>query len=197
MAIPQKSNPLGLPEVIPDAAAAAKAVAAAMVLIDNDPAIREAVGTAVVGNPITVEIVPSADRWASKQIANAVAGAANWVEGVQRPSADFKTAGLAAAGKWKQRVTEAVQQDRFAKGLGKTNTEEAIATAVAVGASGFSSGIQAREAKIRRVVGDLQPRVAAVKRTIDQMPQDTDAQREQRLLAARRGMIEVGKARRG
>lgn len=197
MAIPKSTNPLGLPAVIKDADAAQKAIASALKRLDEDPALREEVGRSVQGNPISVEVVPSADRWAGKLITNAVNGAQNWVEGVQRPSADFKTAALAANGKWKQRTTEAVQQDRFSKSMAKVSTEEAIATAVKVGASGFASGIQAREEKIRRVVADLQPRVAAVKRAIDQMPQDTDAQREQRLLAARRGMIEVGKARKG
>jgi hypothetical protein len=39
--------------------------------------------------------------------------------------------------------------------------------------------------------------VAALAASIDSMPQGTDADREKRLLAARRGMIEIGKKRTG
>lgn len=196
MAIPKPID-LQLPTpTTPDEAAAL-----ARSLIDRmdagDDKLRADLTVSQMGNPITIEKVPSADRWASKQIANAVAGAQNWVEGVQRPSADFKAAGLAAAGKWKARTQEAINGDRFAKGLGKVNVDEAISTAVAVGAAGFSAGIQARESKIRRVVADLQPRVAAVKAAVDAMPQDTEAQRDNRALAAIKGMREVGRSRKG
>ncbi len=196
MAIPKPVD-LQLP-AITDPNDAARVARQLMDRMDaGDEQLRKNLTVAVVGNPITIEKVPSADRWASKQIANAVNGAQNWVDGVQRPSADFKAAGLAAAGKWKARTQEAIQGDRFAKALAKVNVDEAIATAVAVGGAGFAAGIQAREAKIRRTVADLQPRVAAVKAAVDAMPQDTEAQRDARALAAIKGMREVGKSRKG
>lgn len=196
MAIPKpKDLKLPTPKTPEEAAALARSLMDRM--DGGDDKLRADLTVAQMGNPITIEKVPSAERWASKQIANAVAGAQNWVEGVQRPSADFKAAGLAASTKWKTRTTEAIQGDRFAKGLAKVNVDEAISTAVAVGAAGFSAGIQAREAKIRRVVADLQPRVAAVKAAVDAMPQDTEAQRDNRALAAIKGMREVGRSRKG
>lgn len=197
MAPIDEKNPLGLPDVIEGADESARQVRRAMQLIDSDPAVREAVGKAKVGNPISVTVVPTGDQMAEKLIRRATQAGDDWVKGVQNPSADFKEAGIRAAGKHKTRTMEALNEDRYRKGLAKVDVNEAIDTAVRVGASGYSAGVQAREAKIKRVMSDLSPRIAAVKRAIDAMPQDTDAQREQRLLAARKNMIEVGKARRG
>ena len=197
MTVPKMNNPLGLPESIADLGEFASSFQHSLALIAADPAVRESVGKAQVGNPITVEIVPSAEKWAKKQIDRAVAAGEDWVQGMQNPSADPKAAALAAKGKWKENVTKAVANDAFAKGIAKYSVDEAIETAIKIGAAGFANGITARTGKIQRVIADLQPKVAALKRTISAMPQDTEAQREARLLAAKRGMQEIGKARQG
>ncbi|OGO08512.1 MAG: hypothetical protein A2Y61_04015 [Chloroflexi bacterium RBG_13_60_13] len=54
-----------------------------------------------------------------------------------------------------------------------------------------------REAKIIRVHQKLMPILGAVSQAIQNMPQDTEAQREQRLLATLRAMRNVGKQMRG
>lgn len=197
MAIPQPTNPLGLPAVIPDLNAFEQAFRDAQAKLDADPTLREQVGKTLVGNPISTETVPSAARQAAKWLKNTLGNAQEWVEGVQRPSRDFKEAALQAAGKHKAKTQEALNEDRFAKAMRKVNVDEAIATAVAVGASGFAGAVQAKANKQARVAQDLQPRQAALKQAIMAMPQDTDQQREARMLAARRGGIEIGKARRG
>ena len=197
METPFEKNPLGLPEVVTDSDHAAREVRRCMGLIDSDPAVRAAVGKTKVGNPISVTVVPSGDVMAEKLIRRAGQAGDDWVKGVQNPSRDFKEAGVRAAGKHKNNTMIALNENRYAKGMAKVDVNEAIATAVAVGASGYTAGIAARSAKIVRVFNDLSPRLAAVKRTIDAMPDETDAQREQRLTAARKAMIEVGKARRG
>lgn len=165
--------------------------------MDADPEFRGRVLAASVGNPITIETVPNADRWARKQIANAEAAGDSWLQGIKTPSADPKQAALAAKEKHKQKTQEALNEDRYAKGIAKYDLDDALRTAEAVGASGYANGIRARESKIMKTVADLQPRIAAVKKVIDAMPQATDGDREKRLLAARKLMIEVGKARRG
>ena len=165
--------------------------------MDADPEFKSRVLSASVGNPITIETVPNADRWAKKQIANAEAAGDAWLQGMRTPSADPKAAALAAKEKHKQKTMEALNEDRYAKGIAKYDLDDALKVAEAVGPSGFANGIRAREAKIMRTVADLQPRIAQVKKVIDAMPQATDADREKRMLAARKLMIEVGKARRG
>lgn len=197
MATKLKHDSVALPLEIGSADEAAVAVRAVLGEMNQNPELRDAMGVAVVGNPITVEIVPTADAWAEKQVRRAQAAGDDWLRGIQHPSADFKQAAIAAKGKHRTRTEEALRDDRYAKSMAKVDTNEAIETAIRVGSSGFANGIAVRENKIKRVVADLQPRIAAVKRTIAAMPQDTDAAREQRLLAARKAMIEVGKARRG
>ena len=61
----------------------------------------------------------------------------------------------------------------------------------------FTEGVAARESKIKRVFGELQPLFQSVSDAIQTMPDKTDADREKRLLTARKLMIEVGKKRRG
>ena len=65
------------------------------------------------------------------------------------------------------------------------------------GAAAFRSGIEDRRAKVLARAKELQPLVAALKKEIEAMPDVTDGDRENRLLAARRGMIAIGKKRRG
>jgi len=61
----------------------------------------------------------------------------------------------------------------------------------------FSDGLAARDSKISRVVGELQPMAQSVSDAIQAMSDATDTDREKRLLSARKLMIEVGKKRRG
>lgn len=197
MTIPKDANPLGLPAVIEGLASFQEHFARSLDKVAADPELRETVGKGVEGNPITVEIVPDASRWAKNQLEGSAAAGQKWVDGIQRPSGNFKERAIAAAGKHKTRTTEALNEDRYRKGMAKVSEDEAIATAVAVGASGYTNGVAARSAKIMRVVTELQPMVATLKRALDAMPQENDAQREAKMLAAKRGMQEIGKRRRG
>ncbi len=197
MAKKVERNPLadlGPVNSIEEALARARKLAEAFA---KDPVLAEIANVDQVGNPITVEVVPSAADMAADLITNATNAASKWERKIQRPRASFKEAGLAAAGKHKQKTQEALADDRYAKGMRKVNEDEAIATALAVGGTGYTAGIRARESKIIRVFGELQPQFVALARSIRAMKQDTDADREARLLAARRGMIDIGKRRRG
>ncbi len=140
---------------------------------------------------------PNAARMADKYARKTAAAAADWVEGVQNPKASFKESAIRAKGKWASRTQEAIQQDKFAKGMAAVNEQEAIATATGDGGSAYVAGIQKRLPKVQRAFDRLAPMLGAVSQTVRAMPQDTDAQREQRLLTARRQMIEVGKRYRG
>lgn len=151
------------------------------------------IGTLGVLGAINVQGVASAERWTKKMLERAKAAGNDWVDGMQNPSADPKAAALAAKGKWKQKMTDAINNNNYEKGIQKYNPEDALATAMAVGASGYVAGITARESKIAKAIAILQPKVAALKNKIAAMPQDTDQQREARLLEARRGMIAIGK----
>jgi len=150
----------------------------------------------IPANPVTKK-VKSADRWAKQQVDNAVAAADDWLDGVKNPSRDPIEAAKAAKDKWEDRLTQAIKDDKWAKGLAKSSASEIIAIAEKVGSGHYSTGVSARETKVKRVVGELQPLVQAVSDTIQAMGNKTDAEREKRLLSARKLMIEVGKKRRG
>jgi len=150
----------------------------------------------VPANPVTKKVI-SPDKWKDRLIRRATAAADDWLEGIKSPARDPIKASIEADGKWKDRIQTAIREDRRKKALEKVSWSEAVAVAERIGPSGFAAGISAREGKIAKRVAELQPLVQAVSDAIQAMPDATDADREKRLLAARRLMIEVGKKRRG
>jgi len=197
MAVPKKSNPLELPEEIRGLKSFEAEFTKALGKLRDNPDLAAEVAQAQVGNPINVEIVPSVDRWAGNQLAGSAAAGDKWLRGVQNPSASPLEAAKRAAGKYKQRMTESLTEDRWLKSLNRITEEDIVSVATRIGAAGYTQGIAAREDKIRRAIAELQPKAAALKRTLDQMPQDTDAQREAKMIAAKRGMQAIGKELRG
>lgn len=134
-----------------------------------------------------------AEKWGRK-----VGGAApDYVRGMQNPKRPPVDAALKAEGKWKNRVLEAANEGRYGKGVRTQDYAEAVRIATEDGGSAYVSGAQKRQAKVQRIYSRLAPLLGGVSQAVQNMAQDTDAQREQRLLAARRGMIAVGKQLRG
>jgi len=140
---------------------------------------------------------PDPTRTATKLITRAQAATGDYVEGMKNPKRSPVEAAKRAAGKWASRVQDAITNKAYEKGVGKQDYAEAVAIATGDGGAAYASGVSKRQAKIQRVHADLMPRLGALSQSIQAMPQDTDAQREQRLLAARRGAIAIGKARKG
>lgn len=151
-----------------------------------------------VGNPISLgPPVPSGRAMAAKLIRQAQAASGDWLENTQHPRRDPVAAALAQTNKYKARTKEAIDQGRWEGAMNNVNIDEMMETVRSVGQAHYSSGLAARERKIIRVFESLQPDYISVSQTIQAMPQDTDIQREARLTAARRLMIEVGNRRRG
>jgi hypothetical protein len=140
---------------------------------------------------------PDPAKTAAKLIARAQSATGDYCDGMKNPKRNPVEAAKRAAGKWASRTQEAIVNKSYEKGVGKQDYTEAVATATGDGGSAYAAGITKRESKIRRVHADLMPRLGALSASIQNMPQDTDAQREQRLLAARKGAIAIGKARKG
>jgi uncharacterized protein YifE (UPF0438 family) len=149
-------------------------------------------------NPVTPGArVKSAQDWADKMIRRAGEAADDWEKGVLSPRKHPIEAAIAANGKRKQRLMEAEREERWLKAMQRVDVDAMYHTIELVGKQAYSAGLAAREEKIRGKIGKLQPLVEALAKTIDAMPQDTDQQREARMLAARRGMIEIGKRLKG
>ncbi len=150
------------------------------------------------GNPVQIRpAFPNADVFTRRLIEGVQANAGRYAEGVRNPRDNFLDAAKRANGAWKAGVQAAVAGDRFIGGLNKVNADEAIEIAATVGAQSYVGGVTGREAKIRRVMGEVAPMMAAATATTRALPSDTDAQREARAIAQIRGARAVGIARRG
>jgi hypothetical protein len=150
------------------------------------------------GNP--VELAPPvlpAEEWAAKAADRAVAAADEWLKRVMRPRRHPVEAAIAADKKRKDRLAEAERKGKWVAAMKQVDVDEMYKTIEAVGSAGFAAGIEARRGKIVKKISKLQPLVSALKEEIQKMPEETDAQREKRMLAARRGMLKIGDILRG
>ena len=105
-------------------------------------------------------------------------------------------AALAANDKRIDKLNQSIKDKKWEGAMAKVDEDERLVTIQAGGAEAFTKGLEKRVAKITRVITDLQPRVLALKKTLDAMPEKTDAEREAKMIAAKRGMQAIGKARR-
>lgn len=142
--------------------------------------------------PIGPRVISAAD-WTKKQQTRATAAAEDWLQGVLNPTADPIQAAIKADGKRRNALAEAEKEGRWLKAMNKVNPEVMMEVIKNVGSEGYVKGLAARAPKVAAAVERLQPLVAELAKSIDAMPQDTDAQREARMLAALRGMKGIGK----
>jgi len=149
-------------------------------------------------NPVTPgPRVKSAEAWAKKMVTNAVAAGPAWRAGVLSPRKNPIEAAIAANGKRKERLAEAEREERWLHSMQRVDVDEMYRTIEEIGEAAYTQGIAARKGKIVNKISKLQPLVEALAKTIDAMPQDTSQQREARMIAAKRGMEEIGKKLRG
>lgn len=166
--------------------------------VANDPEYAKELTSEKQGNPITLgPPVIDPDEWAAKQVRNAANAASDWLKNVKRPRRDPIKAAIAAGPKRAEKVRESLEQKKWEKAMAKVDEDIMMEVIDAVGAEGFRRGVESRKAKVAARAKELQPMVSALKKEIEAMPDVTDADREARLLAARRGMIAIGKKRRG
>lgn len=140
---------------------------------------------------------PDPARTAEKLVRRAQAATSDYVEGMKNPKRNPVEMAVRAEGKYEDRVRAAIANKSYGKGVRKQDYSEAVRIATEDGGAAYSAGVSKRVTKIQRVHADLMPRLGALSQAIQQMPQDTDAQRVARLLAARAGTIAIGKARKG
>jgi len=164
----------------------------------NDEDYAKEVFVGRKGNPISLgPRVKSAANWVDDQIAGAKARSKRWLENSMKPKKDPQAAALAATEKYKSRLKEALDEGRWEGAVAGYDEGARMEVIKAVGTAGFERGLETHKAKAISKIAKLQPLVASVAETIDKMPQDTDADREARMIAARRLMLEVGKIMKG
>jgi len=173
------------------------ALATALEMAEKNPTALPGYGPSE-GNPVNLSPrIPEAADMAAKLVGNATNAGERWLANVQSPRKDPIAAMKASATKYKNRMAEALSQGLWERGVANINEAEMYATIKALGAGVFTTGLAARTGKITAVFAKLRPMLVALAGTLDAMPTDTDAQREAKLLAARRGMIAIGKKMKG
>ncbi len=185
------------PAGIPTEADLLRGIAADMRAMRDNPQHPLLVGKPD-GNPVQIRPpMPAPTDMTARWQQGVTNNAQRWVEGVQRPRANFKVEAIRNNAGWKTGVTAAVQADSFVKAMGQVQEDEAIATAVAVGADGFVRGANARAAKHTRKMERLVPAMASAITQVRGMPSATEGDREARAVAMIRGARAAGKAARG
>ena len=150
------------------------------------------------GNPITLgPRVVDPTAWAEDQVAAAKAKGQKWLDRSKRPKKVPSEAALAAKDKYKNRLQESLDGDYWSKAMALVDEDLRMQIIEAVGATGFSTGVEKHKPKVVAKVKKLQPLVLALAQELDAMPTATDSDREAKMLAARRGMIAIGKAMKG
>lgn len=151
-----------------------------------------------VGNPITLgPRVKDATTWVNDMVAGAKARSKNWLDNSLRPKKDPKKAALDAAGKYEDRMRTALDEKHYDAGVAAYDEAAREEVIKSVGARGFEEGVERHKPKALSKVKKLQPLVTALAATLDAMPVDTEAQREAKMIAAKRGMQDIGKQMRG
>jgi hypothetical protein len=127
----------------------------------------------------------------------------DWKEGVEATGERWKrrTAGtkkdivalaIKAEPKYKQKMEDVIKNESRAKALGRTNTAAVLAAVEATSASEFVTGATKRAGKFGTKISAQYPLRVYAKTKMDAMPEGTDAQREKKMIAARRTNIAIG-----
>ena len=149
-------------------------------------------------NPVTVGgRVIDASEWAKRQLEGSAGAGERWLYGVLHPKRHPITAAIAANKKRKDRLAKSEQEEKWLKSMARVDVDEMYKTIEAVGPAGYTQGVANREGKITKRIAELQPMVEALAKALDEMPQDTSAQREAKMIASKRGMEAIGRKRRG
>lgn len=85
--------------------------------------------------------VPDIGRVAEKWSRNAGQATPSYIDGVQNPKEDWKTATLAGAENYKVATTKAITENRFTKGVNRSSTEKQQQNSIQKGSQRYGEGI--------------------------------------------------------
>jgi len=134
----------------------------------------------------------TAEEWKADWSAGVTANADRWKKRTEGTKKDIIGLSIAAEGKYADKTKKAIDSGARAKALKQTSTAEVLAAVVATPASTYADGATKRAPKFGKRIDIQYPLREYAKQQIDKMPQDTDAQREKKMLAARRTNLAIG-----
>ena len=137
----------------------------------------------------SIQRVISPEEWKKRQLAALKAtGQTNYIAGVQNPKADPIQRGIETEAKYAAAMRKALDNESRKKGLQKTSMSEWTQYSVNIGANKLVDGVVKREAKISKFLASYQPMLVSHLSRIDALSEETDSDREQRMLENLRGL---------
>lgn len=136
----------------------------------------------------------NAQAVATKWVQRTSAAAQDYAQGVAQTDKDPTALAVAAGPRYIQNVQAAFNSGKWANALrsvGAAGWKAAVATK---GVANFSTGVSAAESKVATAFGPLLAFEANLQGTVASMPNVTDTDRENRMLAWTRGMRQYQKA---
>jgi len=141
--------------------------------------------------------IPETDDWVRDWAEGVEATGERWKRRAMRPKAFAPEAAIKAVAKFKAKLKKALEAGYWEKKLGKITVEELSEILAATTPEDFVRGALRRKSKMyRRIDEQRELRIYAATK-MDAMPVETDAQRERKMLAARRTNIIIGEFLKG
>lgn len=137
----------------------------------------------------SVKRVISPEEWKNRQINTLKAvGRTNYLAGIAAPKADPIARGIETEGKYADAMRKSIDEERRKKGLEKTDMATWYKYAASIGAEKLVDGVTKREAKVTAFVTTFHPLLTTHLSRIDALAEETDADRENRMLENLRGL---------
>lgn len=136
---------------------------------------------------------PTSTEVAAKWKQRSSAAATDYARGVAQTDKDPTALAIQAGPRYLQNVQKAFNEGRWANGLrrvGKTGWQAAVA---AKGETNYSTGVNAAEQKVAEAFGPLLAFEQNLQNNVHGMPNVTDADRDNRMLAWSKGMRQYRK----
>lgn len=132
--------------------------------------------------------IATAQEVAAKWKQRTAAAAQDYADGVAKTDKDPTALAIAAGPRLLQNFTQAFNSGKWANGLRRTGKQGWQAAVAAKGATNFSNGVNAAEQKVAEAFGSLLAFEQNLLNQVGSMPNVTDTDRENRMLAWVRGM---------
>jgi hypothetical protein len=137
----------------------------------------------------SIKRVLSPTEWKDRQIANLKAsGRASYLVGLKSPKADPIQRGIDTEEKYANNTKKAIESGARKLALGKTNMAEWYKYSAELGADKLVDGVVKREAKVTAFTTSYQPMLVDHLSKIDALAEDTDTDRENKMLENLRGL---------
>jgi len=133
-------------------------------------------------------MVKSAEKWVEKQLARVRVAGGDFKDGVNAVTESPAAKALAANAKRVAKLQESIAKKTWEAKMSKVSLEDWKSKASTIGADRFISGVEANVDKIEKFVRSFQPKLSSLAASVNAMPETSEAERDNRVLAMVRGL---------